>query len=401
VSSTAVSSIAVSTTAVSTTAVSRAGRAQLQWRRWRAWLIIGLIVLLGGVGVAAVHQQPANQYLNPGTVTADGSHALADVLTRLGHQVITATSVPAAVQAAIPGSTLVITSPQYLSADELSALARVRAGVLLVGPDPAALAVLAPPVTVIGATEPVVVTAPACRLRAATLAGTADMGGRNLLVADPAAAAQCYTSTSGPTLVQLQVRGRTVTVLGTGAPLTNAELARAGNAALAVDLLPSRRIVWLVPAVVAVIAATTAGPRTFASLLPLSVYLVTIQLGVAALVAAAWRARRLGHLVTEPLPVVVRAAETTEGHGRLYQSRHARAQAAEALRGALRSRLERAIGLPHGAGQDAVVAALASRSSADSARISELVFGPPPATDQALLALARELDQLEREVGTT
>jgi hypothetical protein len=382
--------------------VSSTAWGRLRWRTWRTWLTIGLIVLLGGVGVAAAHQPPANQYLNPGAVTADGTHALADVLTGLGHQVITATSVPAAVHAAIPGSTLVITSPQYLSGDELSALAGVRAGVLLVGPDPAALAVLAAPVTVIGATEPVVVTAPACRLRAATLAGTADMGGQNLLVADPAAAAaQCYTSTSGPTLVQLRVRGRAVTVLGTGAPLTNAELARAGNAALAINLLRSRRIVWLVPAVAAVTAAASAGPRTFTSLLPLSVYLVTIQLAVAALLAAAWRARRLGQLVTEPLPVVVQAAETTEGHGRLYQSRHARAQAAEALRGALRSRLERAIGLPHGAGQDAVVAALARRSATEPARISELVFGPPPATDQALLVLARNLDKLEREAGTT
>ena len=383
--------------------MSSTASARLPSRTWRTWLIIGLIVLLGGVGVAAAHRQPANQYLNPGAVTADGTHALADVLTGLGHQVITATSVPAAVQAASPGSTLVITSPQYLSRDELLALTRVPASVLLVGPDPAALTVLAPQVAVIGAREPVVVTAPACRLRAATLAGTADMGGRNLLVADPAAAAaQCYTSTSGPTLVQLRVRGRAVTVLGTGTPLTNAALARAGNAALAINLLPNHRIVWLVPAVVAVTAATTtAGPRTFTSLLPLSVYLVTIQLAVAALVAAAWRARRLGQLVTEPLPVVVRAAETTEGHGRLYQSRHARAQAAEALRGALRSRLERAIGLPHGANQDALVAALARRSATEPARISELVFGPPPATDQALLALARDLDKLEREVGTT
>jgi hypothetical protein len=397
-----VSSTAVSSTAVSSTAVSSTGRARLRWRTWRTWLIIGLIVLLGGVGIAVVHQQPTNQYLNPGAVAADGTHALADLLSELGHQVITTTSVPAAVQAATPGSTIVITSPQYLSGDELSALARVPASVLLVGPDPAALTALAAPLSVIGATEPVVVTAPACRLRAATLAGTADMGGQNLLVADPtAAAAQCYISTSGPTLVQLRVRGRTVTVLGTGAPLTNAELAKAGNAALAVNLLPSRRIVWLVPAVVAVTAAATAGPRTFTSLLPLSVYLVTIQLAVAALLAAAWRARRLGQLVAEPLPVVVRAAETTEGHGRLYQSRHARAQAADALRDALRSRLERAAGLPRGADQDAVVAALARRSGTDPARISELVFGPPPATDQALLALARDLDQLEREVGTT
>jgi hypothetical protein len=165
--------------------------------------------------------------------------------------------------------------------------------------------------------------------------------------------------------------------------------------------MPSHRIVWLVPASVAVAADAAAGPRSFAGLVPLAAYLVTIQLAVAALLAAAWRARRLGQLVAEPLPVVVRAAETTEGHGRLYQSRHARAQAAEALRGALRGRLERAVGLPSGAGQDAVVAALAKGSAPSAAQVRELLYGPAPRTDQALVALARDLDQLEREVGTT
>jgi hypothetical protein len=221
-------------------------------------------------------------------------------------------------------------------------------------------------------------------------------------VDDPATAVQrCYTSTSGPTLVQLKARGRTVTVLGTGAPLTNARLASEGNAALAINLLPSHRIVWLVPAVVAVAAATARGPRTFTSLLPLAVYLVTIQLAVAAVLAAAWRARRLGQLVTEPLPVVVRAAETTEGHGRLYQSRHARGQAAEALRSALLSRLERAAGLPPGAGQESVVAAVAQRTGGGASQLAELLYGPAPGTDQALVALARDLDELEREVGMT
>jgi hypothetical protein len=124
-------------------------------------------------------------------------------------------------------------------------------------------------------------------------------------------------------------------------------------------------------------------------------------LGVAALLAAAWRARRLGQLVAEPLPVVIRAAETTEGHGRLYQARHARAQAAEVLRAATRARLERVAGLPAGSIADALVEALAQRSAVAAPRITELLYGPAPPTDTALVALARDLDQLEREAGTT
>jgi hypothetical protein len=365
-------------------------------------LIIGFIVLLGGAGMAALHQPPANPYLNPGNASAVGAHALADIMTRLGHEFVTATSASVAERQATRGSTLVITSTDYLSQAELAALGRVQADIVLIGPDRVALAAIAPPIRLIGRLEPVVVTAPACRLRAAALAGPADMGGQNLLLRSPhSAAQQCYTSASGPTLVQLQLRGRAVTVLATGAPLTNARLAAQGNAALSINLLPTHRIVWLVPDVATVTAATSAGPKSFPRLVPLAAYLVMIQLAVAALLAAGWRARRLGQLVAEPLPVVVRAAETTEGHGRLYQARHARAQAAEALRGAVRGRLERAAGLPNESGRDAVVSALAQRSATPAQRISELLYGPAPRTDQALVSLARDLDQLEREAGMT
>jgi len=370
-------------------------------RRWRTWLVIGLIVLLGGGAIAALHKAPANQYLSPGSLGADGTHALGDILAGLGRQVSTKTDARAAIRAVTAGSTLVITSPEYLSGAELSALARVPANVLIVQPDVAALRAMAVPVSLTGKAEPVTVTSPACSLAAATLAGTADMGGRNLFVTVPATTTQeCYTSTSGPTLVQLPQHGRTVTLLATGAPLTNARLASVGDAALAINLLPSRRIVWLVPAPVAV-AAAPAGRRTFTSLLPLAVYLVVIQLAIAAALAAAWRARRLGPLVAEPLPVVVRAAETTEGHGRLYQSRHARAQAADALRSALLSRLVPAVGLPRGAGQEAVVTALAQRTRSGSPDLARLLYGPAPTSDEALLTVARDLDKLEKEVGAT
>ena len=373
----------------------------LLWRRWRSWLLVALIVALGGAGISLLHRQPANQYLNPGSVEGDGTHALADILTGLGRRVITVTTVPAAVHWATAGSTLVITSPEYLSGAALGALASSPARVLIVEPTAASLAKIGAPVTLLGSRRPVVVTAPACSLQAAVLAGPADMGGENLLVLATGTGQQCYTSTSGPTLVQMQVRGRAVTVLGTAAPLTDADLARQGNAALSVNLLPTRRIVWLVPPAATVTAATSSGPRTFFSLLPLSVYLVAIQLAFAVLLAVGWRARRLGQLVAEPLPVVVRASETTEGHGRLYQSRHARGKAAAALRTAALSRITRAAGLPPGASPQAVCAALAQRSGSDQAGIANVLYGLAPTSDQALAALARELDELEREVGKT
>ena len=101
---------------------------------------------------------------------------------------------------------------------------------------------------------------------------------------------------------------------------------------------------WLVPAIPP--TARPAGtPRSFASLVPLAAYLVLAQLGVALALTALWRARRLGPLVTERLPVVVRASETVEGHARLYQSRRARDRVAAALRAAAAGRLLPGAGL--------------------------------------------------------
>lgn len=369
-------------------------------RGWQSWLVIALIVVAGGAIIALLQRPPANAYLNPDSTAPAGTHALADVLTKLGHDVVTTGSARTALGSAKAGSTLVVTSPDYLTGQQLAAIGRAPADVVLVEPTAISLADIAPPAELIGSAEPVLVTQPHCSLRAAMLAGSADMGGENLLVDTPARSLrECYSSTSGPTLVQLAVHGRLVTVLGTGAPLTNADLAGQGNAALAINLLPTRTIVWLTPPVAPQAAART-GAKTLFGLVPLAAYLVLAQLAAALLLTIAWRGRRLGPLVAEPLPVVVRASETVEGHGRLYEARHAHGKAAHALRAAALGRLSRAAGLPRAADSAAIVAALAQRSSLGEARLTELLYGPAPETDRALLALARDLDELEREVRT-
>jgi len=111
-----------------------------------------------------------------------------------------------------------------------------------------------------------------------------------------------------------------------------------------------------------------------------------------------WRARRFGPLIAERLPVVVRASETVEGHARLYQARRARDRAAAALRNAMLGRIRPALGLTADAPPDAVIDGLAARSRLDRSAIAAIAFGPPPPTDIDLVKLARDLDDLEREV---
>ena len=62
-----------------------------------------------------------------------------------------------------------------------------------------------------------------------------------------------------------------------------------------------------------------SGPATVWDLFPDGVYRAFVWLILVGLLVVAWRARRLGGVVREPLAVVVRAAELVEGHGRLYE----------------------------------------------------------------------------------
>jgi hypothetical protein len=342
--------------------------------RWRLPVIIAAVVLLGGAVIAWLQPAPSSTaYLNPGNTGPDGGHALAAILAGRGEQVITASTASAAVSAVAgggSGATVLVTSPSMLTPAQLAMIGQARADVVLTGADPAALTALAPAVTVAGSASTAVL-GPACSLQAAALAGTADLGG-TLLSTKVSSAQQCYPDAGHPSLIRYTTGERQITVLGTGAPFTNQNLGNAGNAALALNLLRGGRVI-----------------------------MVTIQLLVAVALLALWRGRRLGPLVTERLPAVVRAAETAEGHGRLYQARRARGRASEVLREAAIARMLPLLGLPADAEPEAVSASVAAHTSEPAADVSAALGGPLPADDAELVALADRLDELERrlEVG--
>jgi hypothetical protein len=208
----------------------------------------------------------------------------------------------------------------------------------------------------------------------------------------------CYPAGGAPTLVRANAGGRPLIVLGDGAPLTNGRLARRGNAALALGLLGgSPELVWLIPPA-APPPADDAAARNPAELLPEGVPWALLQLGVGVVLLALWRARRLGPVITEPLPIVVRSAEAVEGRARLYAAAGARDRAAQALRSGALARLGTLLGLPRDTAPAVVAEAAARRTGRPSAAVRELLAGPPPADDAALVRLADALDALRQEV---
>jgi hypothetical protein len=197
-------------------------------------------------------------------------------------------------------------------------------------------------------------------------------------------------------LVRYRADNRTITVVGTASFMTNSGLPSEGNAALAMNLAGDRpRLIWYAPQHT---VGKTASAATLFDLIPQNAVWLAWQLCLVVALVALWKGRRLGPLVPEQLPVVVRASETVEGRGRLYRSRRATDRAAHALRTAMLQRLSPRLGLGAAAPAHAVVAAIAQRSGAPAESLWHLLFGPPPGSDRDLFYLARALDDIERQV---
>lgn len=366
------------------------------WRAAKTPVIIGLIIIAASTFIALLQGTATRGRLDPEAADHPGSRAVAEILRDHGVRVVTARTAAEARAAAEPGTTLLVSRSAYFGPRGLASLAKLPGDRIVVEPTAAARTALAPQVTMAGPGNDARHD-PGCTLPAARLAGDADLGGE--LGVTASGAVTCYADASGAGLVQYRDGSRTVTVLANGAPLTNGRLDSRGNAALALNLLGARHtLVWVCPLRAQPDSAQASRTKPLSEVLPAAPKLAGVQLAIAVLLIAAWRMRRLGPVVAEQLPVVVRAAETTEGRARLYRSRRARDRAAAALRSGFWSRVEPLLGLPSDADPDTLADAVARRSGRDAAEVRDLLYGAAPGDDSALVGLADRLDTLERQV---
>jgi hypothetical protein len=366
-----------------------------RWLRNRVLAGAGVVVIIGAVIYAFGAGTPGGN-LDPRSYTGAGSHALAALLEQRGVHVESATDATTAEHLAVSGTTLVVVFPQFLSTDELGTIAATHADLVVVGAEVDEIQGLGLPVAV----EPGdgnTLREPSCSLPAATVAGSAQLKGDGYTLSDGGQG--CYPDSDGFALVTFAASGHRVTLLSDGTPFMNSTLAKQGNAALALGLLDTHPdVVWLVPPQ---IAPASGGTQSVTSLLPSRLKLAFLQLIIAVVVIAVWRGRRLGRLVSEELPVVVRQAETVRGRSRLYRRSRSLGTAGNALREGTRDRLGRRLGLGPRPQQPALVQAVAARTQQPAGQIEALLYGAVPVDDAALVTLARALTTLEKEVLRT
>lgn len=409
------------TLATATTSTSASRTPHQIWQRARGLLLAVLILVVAGLSVAALRSGGQHGRLDPRSPDPYGSRAVAQLLEDRGVSVDVATTLDEATRAVAPDTTLLVAGPNVLTPyqqDRLHAATADSLGrTVVIAPGGASVGRLAPGAHA-ESSGPVDARPPRCELPAARTAGTSDMGGIHYTT-DAAGAVACYPDGGLATLLVMpghEEIGDTV-LLGSPDILYNDRLDEQGNASLALQLLGSRpHLLWYLPSLDDPSAAEggtrsdsegdesgASGESDFLGLIPSGWLWGTLQLGVAAVLAAVWRARRLGPLVTERLPVAVRASESTEGRARLYRKADARDRAAEVLRSATRARISPLVGVSprDSESPETLLPAVAARLRAPHSDLRSLLFGPAPADDAALLLLTDQLDALEREVRTS
>ncbi|MFC8224782.1 DUF4350 domain-containing protein [Streptomyces sp. NPDC057287] len=409
------------TTALPTT--SEARTPHQVWLRVRGLLLAVLILVVAGVALAAARSGGQHGRLDPRSADPYGSRAVAELLKDRGVSVDVVTTLDEAEAAAGPDTTLLVAGPNVLTGHQqrrLRAATADSAGrTVLIAPGGPSVTRLAPGVRPVSP-RPVTARPPRCELPAARAAGAADMGGIHYATGERDATA-CYPDdgSAAPLLVLPGDGAGDTVLLGSPDILYNDRLDQQGNASLGLQLLGSRpHLVWYLPSLDDPSAAEggtgtdngddtgdsgAGGESGFIGLIPSGWLWGTLQLALAAVLAAIWRGRRLGPLVTERLPVAVRASESTEGRARLYRKADARDRASSALRSATRTRIAPLLGVsPRDSDSPTVLLpAVASRLRTPGSDLRSLLFGPAPADDAALVLLTDQLDALEREVRTS
>lgn len=362
-------------------------------------ILVAALAVIALMGTALVYggwsQRDA---LDPDSPAPDGTRAVVRILEQQGVRVTIARDRAAAERALSDGgATLVVRDAPMLSGETVRRLGEAANDVVLIEPRSRALDVLMNGSSLGGVADDRAVD-PACEVPAAASAGAARVGE---LYVPGVGVRGCYpVDGEFGVLVADAGDGRTVAAVDGLSVLTNRALPRDGDAALALGLLGrNATVVWYVPSPAD--ADIGAAVPTIGDLTPPWVTPAMVLLLLAAATAALWRGRRFGPLVTERLPVTVRANETTEGRARLYADSGDVAHALDELRRATRGRLRRVLGLSPRTPPIQIADAVAERLGADRAQVRGILIDDLPRSDRDLVAASDRLRDLETSVRAT
>ncbi|MDY7102074.1 MAG: DUF4350 domain-containing protein [Actinomycetota bacterium] len=362
----------------------------------RYWWVLLVIVVIAVAFVLGGTDRRGGPPLDPRSTDPDGTRALVLLLERYARQVGVSSSPGGA------GTALLLVDD--LDEPDRRELERwVSGGGVLVVADPTSS--FAPPIAgSVGALTDHTGSAIGrgfCNIEALADVDALDVGAGSAFSTDDVDTS-CFGEVRRAFVTVTGLGSGEVVALGSADPFTNERLGELDNALAAVSLLApnsERSVVVLEP------PGPGEGPDdlydVFGDLWALvgpGPRQALVQLVVAFVVYALWRARRLGRPVADHVPVRVPSAELVRGVAALLGRTANPQRSADLVRRALRRDLARRVGLPADSPAGDVATAVAPLSRHERSTIEQLLGDHPVADDDELVALMGPTESLRREV---
>jgi hypothetical protein len=363
------------------------------------WTFAVTAALLVGVVAVSVSVARSTAALDPENPQPGGAQALARVLSNHGVDVVVARGLGALLDGRVDSDTTVFLSnpagADRLVIADLLAYAQGAARVVVAGPATEQLTALG--------VEGSVGVYPAGD-EPATDCGTPDVRSgerlswvdRGIEMPEGSEPAGCYLRQGVAAYVRTPATAeRTeVVVIADAGLLTNERIADGDQAAMVLRALGhTRTLIWYVP-----VPGDVGGlviQRALPPWLTPALWLTAVAVGTVMV----WRGRRLGPLVREPLPVVVRAVETTQSRGAMYRKARAVDRGAQVFQNATSRRLRSRVGLGPGADTRLLALRVADLTGRDAAGVESLLAAAPPPDEAGFARLAQDLAHLEHDLA--
>jgi hypothetical protein len=371
-----------------------AGGARTRWRGASIWIV--LVALVVGLGQLLGHSPSAGAPLDPTSTSPDGAKALALLLAQVGPGVDQVTGAPSVGS----GGVALVLDDRLDGPGNRQLIEWVRSGGTLVAADPGLVFNFAAPAEEPANGGPVTPSGTLgadCSLPALHGVDAIDPAGGVALRA-PLGATGCFPDPDGGTFLVVQPFGSGSLVLLGGPGLwTNGHLGHQDNSVLAVNLLaPTANgppVQWIVG------PRAGGGNESLLQLLPSRVKEGLIELLVALVLLALWRARRLGRPVIETPAVELPGSELVVAVGHLLEQGGRFDDAAGILRATVRRAIRDQLGVAPTASAEVTATVVAARTGLGRDMILATVAGPPPTDEAGLVTLAANADTIRQELA--
>jgi len=211
----------------------------------------------------------------------------------------------------------------------------------------------------------------------------------------PSGSTRCFT-VGGDALIVASPEGNgTIVAVGGSSMFENGNLDEADNAVVAVSLLAPKQ-----GTNVAFVRGPSigAGDETLWSLIRPGIRYGFLQIGIAFLLFAIWRGRRLGRPVLEIPRIEIEGSELITAVGHLLERTNSPTYAASVLRADTRQEIARRVGGARADDPEGLALVLGERMGADRDRVRALLIDTPVRDENELVALAQQLYSLRQEV---